>query len=216
MLYMTYHLVNGSPRKKSSTAKLLDAIAEGITDTDEDAEVEIIDLYDLDYKGCKSCFHCKRIDGKFYGTCPIKDDLNGLLPELWDSDALVIASPIYFGNITGEARSFIERLVFPKLVYGGKSLLDSKPTAMVYTMNAKKEIADEIYSKSIFESVEGIMNYAFGSVESLKVYDTYQFNDYSLYENYIFDEKDKRRVLEEEFPKDLERAYNLGVKLGEV
>ena len=214
---MTYYLVNGSPRKKFSTAKILDAIAEGITDTDEGAEVEIIDLYDLDYKGCKSCFHCKRIDGKFYGTCPINDDLNALLPELWDSQALVIASPIYFGNLSGETRSFIERLVFPKLVYGGKSLLEAKPTAMVYTMNVKKEFSDENYAQSIYGLVEGFMEYAFGSVESLKVYDTYQFKDYSLYENYAFDEEDKRRVLEEEFPKDLERAYKLGVKLvGEV
>ena len=213
---MDFYVINGSPRKKYNTSQILDAVVEGIYDEletnklDDEADIEIIDLYDLDYKGCKSCFHCKKIEGKFYGQCPIKDDLRELLPKLWASDAIVMASPIYFGNLTGQMRSFLERLIFPKYVYGADTLADNKPTALIYTMNVNKQIGDKLYTESVYDVIERFVEYTFGKTHSMKVYDTYQFKDYSLYENYLFDEKAKRQTRDEQFPKDLEEAYSLG------
>lgn len=213
---MKFYLINGSNRKKYNTANLLDAVAEGITDEleqqEKTAKVEIIDLYTLDYKGCKSCLHCKKIDGKYYGTCPIKDDLNELLPKLWNSDALVLGSPIYFRNVTGQMRCFLERLMFPKFVYGGESLSKPKETAVLYDMNVSEEISNENYNH-IYDDIEEFLEYTFKNKPyTLKVYDTYQFKDYSLYEH-NFDEKAKRKQLEEQFPKDLEEAYKIGIQL---
>lgn len=216
---MKFYLINGSPRKKYNTAKLLDSASLAITDEykkhqlQEDVDVEIIDLYDLDYKGCKSCFHCKKIEGKYYGNCPIKDDLRQLLPKIWECDGLIIASPIYFTNITGQTRSFLERLLFPKYVYGAKTLAKPKPTAFIYTMNVKKEFSDQQYPQAIYDNIERFIKYTFVYLETLKVYDTYQFKDYSLYENYLFDEKEKKQQQLNQFPKDLESAYNLGIKI---
>lgn len=216
---MKFYLINGSPRKKYNTAKLLDSTATAITDEynkvdiSEDLDVEIIDLYDLDYKGCKSCFHCKRIDGKYYGQCPIRDDLRQLLPKIWESDGLIIASPIYFANITGQTRSFLERLIFPKFVYGADTLAKPKATAFIYTMNVTKEQSDQMYPQAIYNELERFLKYTFKTLETLKVYDTYQFKDYNLYENYIFDEEKKKQQQLNQFPKDLEAAYQLGVKI---
>lgn len=216
---MDFYVINGSPRKKYNTSKVLDALVEGAYDEledrkyNEDINIEIIDLYDLDYKGCKSCFHCKKIDGKYYGQCPIKDDLLELLPKLWASDAIVMASPIYFGNVTGQMRSFLERLIFPKFVYGADSLADKKTTAFIYTMNVDKKTGEKMYTDSVFNLIERFIEYSFGKTHSFKVYDTYQFKDYSLYENYIFDEKHKAKIRDEVFPKDLEKAYDLGKQL---
>ena len=64
---------NGSPRKKRNTATLLEHACKGAKS--EGAKTELIHLYDLDYKGCTSCFACKRIGGKRYGHCAVKDDL---------------------------------------------------------------------------------------------------------------------------------------------
>lgn len=216
---MDLYVINGSPRKKYNTSQLLDTLVESAYEElenrqyDDEINIEIIDLYDLNYKGCKSCFHCKKIEGKYYGNCPIKDDLNELLPKLWASDAIVMASPIYFGNVTGQMRSFLERLIFPKFVYGADSLADNKPTAFLYTMNVDKDMGEKLYSESVFNTIERFIEYTFGKTHSLKVYDTYQFKDYSLYENYLFDEKAKRKTREEQFPKDLEKAYQLGQTL---
>lgn len=215
---MEFYLINGGPRKKYNTTKLLNRVNDGINDelaknNINESNINTIRLYDLDFKGCKSCFHCKKISGKYYGQCPIKDDLRELLPKIHECDAIVFATPIYFGDITGELRSFLERLMFCKFVYGKESLASKKPTAIIYSMNVKKEVADEIYENTVFKNTEKYLEYTFGKPYSLKVYDTYQFKDYSLYENYIFDEKEKAKTLKNQFPKDLDSAYDLGVKI---
>ena len=215
---MEFYLINGGPRKRYNTTKLLNNVHDGISDeliknNIEDTNINLIRLYDLNYKGCKSCFHCKKIGGKYYGECPIKDDLRDLLPKIHKSDAIIFATPIYFGGITGELKSFLERLMFSKLVYGKESLASKKPNAIIYSMNVKKELSDEIYEDTVFKTTEQCLSYTFGEPYSLKVYDTYQFKDYSLYENYAFDEKEKAKTLKEQFPKDLNSAYNLGVKI---
>ena len=135
---MKYYLFNGSQRKNKNTKKLLESASEGIRDTmkeykpDEKDVVEIIDLFSLNYKGCMSCFNCKLINGPFYGQCPVNDDLKDLLPKIWDSDGIIIASPIYFSDVTGQTRNLVERLSFPKLVYGGESLQTRKiPSAFL-------------------------------------------------------------------------------------
>lgn len=61
---MKFYAINGSPRKQNNTATLLQKALDGIRDTyDDDSCVEIIHLYDLEYRGCISCFHCKRLEG---------------------------------------------------------------------------------------------------------------------------------------------------------
>ena len=57
--------INGSPRKNSNTATLLKKALEGAAA--QGAETELIHLYDLNFKGCISCFACKLKDGKSYG-----------------------------------------------------------------------------------------------------------------------------------------------------
>ena len=109
-------------------------------------------------------------------------------------------------------RCFIERLLFPKYAYGDESLAAPKTTAILYDMNVSKQISDENYSH-IYDNMDDFLEYTFKiKPYSLKVYDTYQFKDYSLYKH-NFDEKAKKKQLEEQFPKDLEKAYNLGIQL---
>ena len=50
--------INGSPRKNKNTAQMLEAAMKGAQEAG--AEVEMIHLYGLNYKGCMSCFFCKR------------------------------------------------------------------------------------------------------------------------------------------------------------
>ena len=60
---------NGSPRKDWNTANLLNKALEGAAS--KGATTELIHLYDLNYKGCISCFACKTKNGKSYGRCPV-------------------------------------------------------------------------------------------------------------------------------------------------
>ena len=109
--------LNGSPRKEWNTATLITKALEGAAS--QGAETELIHLYDLDFKGCMSCFACKTRGGESYGKCAIEDDLAPILQRAAEADAIILGSPFYFGTVSGEMRSFMERLMFPYLAYTG-------------------------------------------------------------------------------------------------
>lgn len=114
-LFMKILAINGSPRKKWNTAMMLEKAIEGAAS--KGAETNLIHLYDLKFKGCISCFSCKTRNGKSYGKCAVKDDLTPVYAEIKEAGAFILGSPIYFGDVTGEMRSFMERLLFPYLPY---------------------------------------------------------------------------------------------------
>ncbi|WP_033165433.1 flavodoxin family protein [Clostridium sp. KNHs205] len=206
--------INGSPRKNSNTAVLLEHALEGASL--QGAETELINLYDLDYKGCMSCFACKLKGGKSYGKCAYKDELSPVLEKVLAADALLLGSPIYFHAVTGEMRSFLERLMFPILTYTEdyKGLLKKKiPVGFIYNMNVTKEYMIEANYLQVLRFAENSLESLFGSCESLAVNDTLQFKDYSKYVVTVFDENKKKKVKEEQFPIDCESAFQLGSRL---
>ncbi|WP_330386844.1 flavodoxin family protein [Robinsoniella peoriensis] len=141
---MNVYAINGSPRKNKNTAILLDQALDGVQAAFPNGAVttERIDLYDLQYTGCKSCFACKVKDGKSYGKCAIRDGLYSVLEKLSDADAIIVGSPIYYSSITGQLHSFYERLFFPNLVYkeGYPTLSKRMKTACIYTMNVTENV----------------------------------------------------------------------------
>lgn len=214
---MKYFLLNGSPRKMNNTGKLLESVKQGIIDSlkeenIDDVKVETINLFDINFTGCRSCFNCKLIDGPFYGRCPVNDDLRDLLPELWKADGIVVGSPIYFSDVTGQTRNLIERLIFPKLVYGGESITEKRvPTGLIFTMNAPKGV-DDMY-KGLYEGTAHAFSVAFKEPYIVVANNTVQFDDYSKYENYLFSEEDKLNYEKENFPKTLNEAYHMGSRI---
>jgi multimeric flavodoxin WrbA len=205
---------NGSPRKKWNTATLLEHALQGAKSAG--AKPELFHLYDLDYQGCISCFACKRIGGKSYGHCAQKDDLTPVFKKAEKADAILIGSPIYFGITTGETRSFLERLMYPSLVYDPQrsSLFGRKTkTAFIYTAGAPEQMIKERGFDRNASGTEQAMERIFGSCESLYVTDTYQFDDYSNYVSTAFDPVEKKKRRDEQFPKDCRKAYELGARL---
>lgn len=64
------------------------------------------------------------------------------LKGLDKSGAIILGSPIYFGTVSGEMRSFMERLMFPNLTYTNptRTLFPKKiKTGFIYTMNITEE-----------------------------------------------------------------------------
>ncbi|WIM43028.1 flavodoxin family protein [Methanosarcina mazei] len=203
--------INGSPRRTWNTATLLEKALEGAAS--EGAETEMIHLYDLDFKGCISCFACKLRDGKSYGKCAMQDDLTPVLEKLEDADALILGSPIYLGNSTGEMRSFMERYIFPYLVYSDEPptlYLKNIPVGFIYTMGAKEEFFDIFGLRTTIGLNENLAKRIFGYSESLCSTDTYQFDDYSKYVADRFDPEEKAKRRKEVFPQDCEKAFEMG------
>ena len=205
--------INGSPRRGHNTATLCQHYLEGAKAADPHAECRLIHLADLDFKGCVSCLACKRKDERFYGRCQYKDALHPLLQELLQADAIALASPIYFGEMTGMMRCFMERLLFPLQSYEAdfKTLAPRKmPVAMMYTMNVPKQRAEAFGFDERLGYLEGYVGRVFSPVQRLMAYNTYQFNDYSLYEAAAFPVEDKEAQRKNQWPQDCQQAFQLG------
>jgi multimeric flavodoxin WrbA len=205
--------INGSPRKKWNTAMMLEKALEGAAS--KGAKTEIIHLYDLKFTGCTSCFACKTKGGKSYGKCAVKDDLKSVLEKAAEADAVILGSPIYFGNMTGEMRSFFERFLFQYLVYAmpPRSLSPKKiKIGLIYTMNAPEAVMKDVSYDKYFQSNEMVTKMLFGESETLCSYETLQFEDYSKFVFEMLDPSTRVKRREQEFPKDLQNAYDMGVR----
>ena len=204
--------INGSPRKTWNTATLLNKALEGAAS--QGAEIELIHLYDINFKGCMSCFTCKLKGGKSYGKCAYKDELTPVLKKAAESDAIILGSPIYLGTVTGEMKLFMERLVYPYLVYDDSrsSLFPKKmPVGFIYTMGADESHMKDLSIDRHVGLNEMILGRIFGASESLIVTGTYQFDDYSKYVN-SFNVEEKARIRREVFPMDCEKAFEMGAR----
>ncbi len=210
---MKVYAINGSPRKNRNTATLLKKALEGAAS--QGAETELIHLYDLNFKGCTSCFACKEKDGKRFGKCAMNDDLTPVLEKLEEADAIVLGSPIYYATVTGEMKSFLERLCFPYMQYSAKRPILFKqkiPTGFIYTMNVTEEMLQQVGYGPHIAVNETFLKMLTGYSEALYAYNTYQFDDYSRYVNDLFDEKMKAQQRQEVFPQDCEKAFDMGVR----
>ena len=204
-------IINASPRKKWNTAEVLDAARKGAESVG--SEVEYVNLYDLVFKGCRSCLICKRKD-KTKGKCYWKDDLSPLIEKIFDSDALIIGSPIYFGQPTSEFRALVERLIFCIMSYDdGSSYYTGKVNVGIfYTMNAPLEFYEQSMKDSL-SSTEFLFSFLNGEVISYPVCDTLQVHKYSEYNMAGFSQeaKEKHHILQ--FPNDLENAFEIAANL---
>jgi multimeric flavodoxin WrbA len=206
--------INGSPRKKWNTATLLESALAGAQSNG--ADTELVHLYDLKYRGCLSCFECKKLGGKSYGRCAQRDALAPLLAQAAAADVLILGSPMYLQTETGEMRSFLERLLFPYIPYTPEitTIFSRKiPTGLIYAMGITEDVLPtNPVSKSI-ASTKRYMTIVFGSCETMVCTDTYQFDDYAKYLSTRFDPVAKARRREEVFPQDCRRAFDLGARL---
>ena len=215
-------IINGSPRKNGNTAKMLKEAQKGAEETG--AEVEYFNLYDYDFKGCRSCFVCKLKGNKTGGLCAIKDEAKPILEKILQADAVIMGSPIYYSYPTGVFRMLLERMLFAAATY----LKDEKtmfkrqinrniPFGLIYTMNVNDEQFKYFdYNTILNRPNEAFINMIFGYCETICSYDTHQFNDYSKYDCDMFDGKHKAEVRYNQFPKDLAKAYDLGKRLVEM
>jgi multimeric flavodoxin WrbA len=206
--------INGSPRRQWNTATLVAKTLEGAAA--QGAQTELIHLYDLNFRGCTSCFSCKIRGGKSYGRCAMKDGLTPLLESIATADALVVGSPVYFGSVTGETRSFLERLLFPYLTYTvpyGTLFPKKLATAFIYTMNVTEERSREFGYEYFIKANERYGQLLLGTVESLCAFDTCQVDDYTKVVIESFDPVHKAKRRAEALPQDCQRAFELGRRL---
>ncbi len=98
-------ILNGSPRKNGNTSELVKAFSEGAKQSGN--EVVTFHLDSMDIHGCKGCF-----GGHSSRECPCvqKDDMAKIYPAVKESDVVVLATPLYYWNMSGQLRTAFDRL----------------------------------------------------------------------------------------------------------
>ena len=205
-------IIDGGPRKNMNTAAMVEAFAEGVREGGANAKV--VRLYDLEYKGCRSCMACQLKD-KRVPSCQWKDGLTDILAECTNADGLVIASPIYYGEVTAMTRAFIERLTFPWLSYSEGTIEAPKkmPVTMIYTMNAGPAYSEQMHKGELGQP-EALLGSALGcTVEIIEANNTTQVNDYSRYHFADGTAEAKKQWRDAHWEEDLQKAYEAGKRM---
>lgn len=208
--------INASPRKSWNTAGLLESALSGAKE--EGADVRKIDLIDLKFSGCISCFSCKRLqsDGETTRMCAVNDGLKPVLEEILSSDVLFIGSPIYIGDVTGLFRNLFERLMFMLISYGKYHDIPSGyhiACGLFYTTNAPGNFVTGAY-QPLFDGHAATLKRVFN--EECRTYaatETLQFEDYSIYDSTNFNVEERKKRHEEVWPADLAAAKTIGAQL---
>ena len=97
----------GSPNKDGNTAKLLEYYLEGVIKKNPGTKHETVFLREKDISPCMGCNACKGKDAK---GCIVKDDMQQYYQKLSDTDVFIVATPVYWFNMTAQTKIFIDRL----------------------------------------------------------------------------------------------------------
>jgi multimeric flavodoxin WrbA len=98
-------VLNGSPRKNGNTSALVQAFTEGAQSAGHTVTEFFLDKMDI--HGCKGCF-----GGHSSRECPCvqRDDMAQIYPAVKESDVVVLATPLYYWNMSGQLRTAVDRL----------------------------------------------------------------------------------------------------------
>jgi multimeric flavodoxin WrbA len=114
--------INGSHRKGKNTALMLKLVLEELERGG--VETELLELSSLRIDYCLACNHClTRTECKIQ-----EDDMAVVAEKMKGSDAILIGSPVYFGNVTGKLKVFMDRT---RWMHMAENTLDGKLGAAV-------------------------------------------------------------------------------------
>lgn len=114
-------LINGSPRKDGNTFLALSEMAKTLNEQGVETEIAWIGMRPV--RGCIACGKCHETRN---GKCAFDDDIcNEMIEKMNAADALVVGSPVYYGQPAGQVLALIQRAF-----YAGAQV-DNKPAAAV-------------------------------------------------------------------------------------
>lgn len=98
-------ILNGSPRKKGNTSALISAFTQGAQEAGN--TVTTFHLDSMNIHGCKGCMAGGKNPDH---PCTQKDDMDVIYPAYKEADIVVLASPLYFWNLSGQLHTAFDRL----------------------------------------------------------------------------------------------------------
>ena len=96
--------LNGSPRTDGASASIMGQLIGKFSANGHD--VTRYDLNRLQIRGCQECFVCKK---RKTDSCAVRDGLTGPLEEMKTADAVVVATPVFYGDVSAQLKCVIDR-----------------------------------------------------------------------------------------------------------
>lgn len=142
---------NGSPRKYGNTFKALRLAL--LAAEEEGVETILLNLYDLDIKPCIACLTEDPLLCRY--PCVIGDDMRKVYDHILKAGGMVVATPIFWYNVSGVVKNFIDRLtVFENMIHvEGRSWLEGKLAAFIAMGNDSGPIAVIQNLMAVFNSM---------------------------------------------------------------
>ena len=146
--------INGSPRIGGNTDILLDKALEAAKS--KGAQTEKIILNTLKFVPCQECANLKDD-----GSCIVNDDMQMVYKKLAQADAVIVASPIFFGSLTAQVKMMIDRF---QCIWRAKYMLKKE----IFTKKKKGAfIAVEASTREdFFENAKSIVKHLFASINA--------------------------------------------------
>lgn len=142
-------ILNGSPRRNGNTSALVEAFVRGAESVGNEVTEFFLDRMEI--HGCKGCF-----GGHSSQACPCvqKDDMDKIYPVVRESEVIVLATPLYYWNMSGQIRTAIDRLF--ALEEGDGNLLRGHDRACALLMAAEGHGFDDvvIYYEHLMEHLQ--------------------------------------------------------------
>lgn len=144
----------GSPRRKGNSSGIAELLTSAMAENGHD--ISIYYLNHLNYKGCQACEGCK----SYSETCVLNDGLTPVLHDVAGADVLVLASPVYWGEISSQMKGFIDRMysyLTPEFISGPvKHRLGSgKKFVCILSQGADQALYSDIFPRynDFFEQI---------------------------------------------------------------
>lgn len=141
-------IILGSPRRSGSTQALAQEAERGLTS--RGIAVETVWLNGMEIRDCQGCHGCKKGNNH---DCVIMDDMQDVYHLMRESSGLIVASPVYFANVSALTRLWLDRLV-PFLGPEMQPGLDgAKPVSFIFTQNLPDTLLFEPGLRSFMDAV---------------------------------------------------------------
>ncbi|MGL6298782.1 MAG: NAD(P)H-dependent oxidoreductase [Methanobacteriaceae archaeon] len=140
----------GSPKRNGTTDFLVSKILDKAEENG--AEIAKYNIHNEKISPCQGCLYCTK-----HNKCTINDGMQDLYKELLSADAIVIGTPIYFGQATGQTRAFTDRFYAihqnPDKLFAGKKLIQ------VYTQLMSDENTYAEYAQHEADMLYGFVGF---------------------------------------------------------
>lgn len=189
--------ISASPRANSNTDSLLEQALKGAES--KGAKTEKISLAKLKFSPCIECGGCDKT-----GVCVLKDGLTPIYKKINEADGVILASPIFFGSLSAQAKAMIDRFQSEWIAkYILKKDRRKRPARGGSAYGGKKGVflcVSASGRKDFFENAKSITRNFFAVINA-------------KYEGELFSPRVEKKGEIRKYKATLKKAHSLGVKL---